>query len=550
MRIDAGIVLSVPLDDRDDQDTTGNGDIDAIGYDINGDGNVDYIGFVDPESGIVEDVMSIEDFVAKQEASAGGCDDDEKIEKCSSEVSKEEADRVGKEEDAEGIVSSKGEFVEIPLDLTGDGRVDAVGYDVSGDGNIDFVGLVNDETGEVDELTPIGEFLEKHEFSSISKIQGQVADTSADPKHCIVVSDSAGNVPFDNSGPPVCIKCKHPHYADEVCPICGHSWPKGPKRLRHLSRADRHTVPNRSTERATRHRALSKMDDAASHAPVAHVESPQRRHSFVRRASISDEDLRTRGASQEQRAGSKASRSTVLLKANPANPSRTTGPVHTPQRRMSHVDRDLVDDDRVVRRRGVGGARVHAPQRTSKFDAPSYIPPMSTHVHDAFIRLGVLTHHDGHAMPNRGTFVCKTTQSRKESVSVTSVARANVHAPQRRESFVRPRRGSFVKEGKARRLVKAYRRLTAYIPATSKEVYESLMHLQFDRHSHPAARVQSGASRPRHRFVTEEDAAYPSAAVFVDQSHDTFRPDRSASIVEPSISQRPKDGQKPTAKTA
>ena len=69
-------------------------------------------------------------------------------------------------------------------------------------------------------------------------------------------------------------------------------------------------------------------------------------------------------------------------------------------------------------------------------------------------------------------------------------------------------------------------------PATSKEVYESLMHLQFDRHSHPAARVQSGASRPRHRFVTEEDAAYPSAAVFVDQSHDTFRPDRSASIVE------------------
>ena len=52
------------------KDTNGDGEIDAVGYSLSGNPDeIDYIGFVDPETGLVEDIVPFSSFEAKEKIS-------------------------------------------------------------------------------------------------------------------------------------------------------------------------------------------------------------------------------------------------------------------------------------------------------------------------------------------------------------------------------------------------------------------------------------------------------------------------------------------------
>lgn len=96
----------------------------------------------------------------------------------------------------------------IMLDSDGTGQTDVVGYDVTGDGRPDYLGFVNSKN-EVDRLLPVSDFEKTN--GSIDRMLERAGST-----------------------PPMCSKCNHHHFPHVTCPICGHTWPRGPKRLRHV----------------------------------------------------------------------------------------------------------------------------------------------------------------------------------------------------------------------------------------------------------------------------------------------------------------------------
>eukprot|EP00939_MAST-03C_sp_MAST-3C-sp1_P003356 g3356.t1 len=217
---------------------SGDGEIDMIGYDLSGDGEIEYVGVVNPKTGEVDELLSLEEYEQILQKTNGdilesvirpfspdakasethvrahtrfatreslgvpdmlrlslleGSPQHNNLSGKREKWYKSPADdRPSKNERDEpstmppglgfGASSDNEDIHTVFLDSAGDQNIDLVGYDLTGNGKLDYIGIVN-QSNEVDQLVPISKF--ERRFGTVSK------EASEPPRLSIVNEDSS-----------------------------------------------------------------------------------------------------------------------------------------------------------------------------------------------------------------------------------------------------------------------------------------------------------------------------------------------------------------------
>lgn len=483
---------------------------------MNGDGSIDYVGFVNEETGEVDHVVPISEYVKGHDEDVSETDDTPRHSDDRSRTSKDREESMpsvhAASDEGEGYSSptASKHIREIPMSTEGNGVVDAIGYDVNGDGLIDYVGFVNEDTGEVDHVVPMSEYVKGHE--EVKQENPPAASFQRNDDR-----DSYFSCTETSRTPPMCYKCKHPHFAHMTCPTCGHTWPRGPKTLRTVPSAQCLPLacPSVRPTRRVRlesHEVLQCAVDAGrpvmAHTPPPRPEAPLNTH---RRPSIVTYEHR--GKKRYEIVATRSTSETRHHVSVPPSSTHVTGGekrlIHSrPEQGTARVRRGSVGDTMTRLGRYEPETSYEPPLSTDVHDAPPSPTPVLVHRRPSFVSY----HHKG---KDRGDIVGTRWMSDRRVKAAVSAGRISTHvsSAEERLQHSRPRLGTDRVHrvgGAPRARPEAHPRVSGsmYVPPRSAKVSQALSRLiadDYDRkHDDDGALVLPSTS-PRFKRSVERE---------------------------------------------